>query len=104
MGSALALVLEAAVLLPTGATIGEHAVLLRGVVAPGRPVVVTRLVRLFAGIGGYLVLGALPSPADLSQLVFVAVTLAWLWRDRTRRGLAAQVAGMELEDARPHVA
>lgn len=104
IGSAVALVLQAAVLLPTGATIGEHAVLLRGVVPAGRPVVRARLVRLFAGIGGYLALGALPSPADLVQVVFVVVTIAWLWRDGSRRGLAAHLAGMDLEDTRPHVA
>lgn len=103
VGIGLALAVHATVLLTTGATIGEHAVLLRGD-ATGRPAWLARPIRLLAGIGGYLLLAALAAPWSLLSWIFVVVSLVAVGLTRNHRGLAAAVAGMELVDGRPVVA
>ena len=95
----ITLVVQGTVVLLTGATIGEHAVLLHG--RPnGRHVLVSRAIRLLAGIGGYTVLLAMPTPIDLLAPVLALASVAAVLASPTRRGLATTLAGMELVDRR----
>lgn len=93
-------VIQLLVLLVSGATIGEHAVLL----APryGRiPVFPARLLRFIAGIGGYILLSTATFPLSgllLFALVLISFILVFATPDR--RGFAGVVSGTTLVDER----
>ncbi len=95
-GSVAAFLIHAVVILGTGSSIGEHVVLLRGI-ETRHPRLLWRLVRLVAGIGGYVLLTLVPPPA---AAVFVAVSLVVLIANRDRRGLAHLASGMTVAPAR----
>ena len=103
VGTAVALLVHLAVLLRTSATIGEHAVLLASepAGAPGsKPSAGALLVRFGFGIGGYLVLSALPMPWGLAGLAYGLVCAVAVLRDAGHRGLAARLAGLVPVDHR----
>jgi alkylation response protein AidB-like acyl-CoA dehydrogenase len=86
--------------LASGQTIGESATLLRGRSA-GLPAPLARPLRFLAGIGGYGILSAASFPLSGPLLfVLVAASLVMVFTSRGHRGLAAAVAGMDIEDAR----
>ncbi|GAA3586316.1 hypothetical protein GCM10022198_07080 [Klugiella xanthotipulae] len=92
--------LQLVVILATGATIGEHAVMLRGRTGP-LPAIIARPLRWGFGIGGYLILTSFEFPGSTLLVgVFVVVTIVSVWAMPSRRGLAAFVSGMTVEDAR----
>ena len=84
----------------SGQTIGESATLLRG--RPAKiPVIPARVIRFLGGIGGYGILTGLSFPfSNLLLAAFVAVSLLMIFTSHGHKGLAAILAGMELEDAR----
>jgi len=78
--------------LARGRTFGEEVVQLDPVGDPGR-VRASRVLKLFFGVGGWLILQV---TVPLYASVFALVTLAMAWRSRDHRGLSHTVAGMEL--------
>lgn len=94
----LPLAIQLGVVLATGSTIGELAVLLRGIDGRMRPLL-GRAIRFAAGIGGYGVLAALDG-AGVLLLAFVIVSVVAAFRSTGHRGLASALAGMGVEDAR----
>lgn len=88
------------VVLVSGSTIGEHAVLVR----PGAlrmPVLATRLLRFVTGIGGYGLLTAFTFPGSgLLVFVFVVASVIMVFTTRGHRGLAYVASGAELAAAR----
>ncbi len=87
-------------IMASGQTIGESATLLRGRSA-GLPAPLARPLRFLAGIGGYGILSAASFPLSGPLLfVLVAASLVMVFTSRGHRGLAAAVAGMDIEDAR----
>ncbi|AMB60170.1 VanZ family protein [Microterricola viridarii] len=94
----LPLLIQLGVVLATGSTVGEAAVLLRGV--DGRmPPLAGRAVRFAAGIGGFGVLAAVEG-SGLLLGAFVVVSVIAAFRSAGHRGLASALAGMSVEDAR----
>lgn len=90
------LVVIGVVVLTTGRTIGDHAVLIRwdhGV----RPLLAARLLRYLGGIGGWQVLVALESGLNG---FFVLVTIIALAATKDRRGLPGLLSRMHPLDAR----
>lgn len=90
------LVLIGALVLTTGRTLGDHAVLIRwnnGV----RPLIVARLLRYLGGIGGWQVLVALET--GLNGLFILATVIA-LVASKDRRGLPGLLSRMHPLDAR----
>lgn len=84
----------------SGQTIGESSTLLRGR-SIKLPVIPARIIRFLAGIGGYGLLSGLTFPfSNLLLAAFVALSLLMIFTSKGHKGLAAQLAGMELEDAR----
>lgn len=89
--------------LRTGSTWGEHAVLLRGS-GGWRPQPLARTVRVLLGIGGILILDAIDTPwADALTIAIVVASLIMVFTTRGHRGLAAWAAGMQLADSREAV-
>lgn len=82
-----------------GRTLGEAAVQIEPV-AVGRPVFVRRLIKFAFGVGGFLLLGAVPLPVPFVLPAFVLVTLVAAVRSREHRGLSHVIAGMELRVSR----
>jgi glycopeptide antibiotics resistance protein len=96
----LPLAIQLAVVLRTGATVGEHSVLLRSVDGPLSRVY-ARPLRFLAGIGGYGILSATSLPFSGMLLgALVVVTAVWLFRPDSGRSFAAFVARSSVVDAR----
>ncbi|KAB1647335.1 VanZ family protein [Pseudoclavibacter sp. CFCC 14310] len=107
-----------------GRTFGEWAVLLRSRPADARPAWLERGLRFLAGSGGFGLLamldaasvsgtisGAAGESADgwrawllPAAWVFAIASLIGVWATRDRRGLAAAVAGLRIEDQRASAA
>lgn len=99
VGSAVPILLWLVVTLVTGATVGDHAVQLR-FTGGELPIGLARALRFAGGIGGYLVLGALPGAWGLVTAVFVVGSLLLVFGTGDRRGLPGLVSGQRLVDAR----
>ncbi|MDR2453377.1 MAG: VanZ family protein [Bifidobacteriaceae bacterium] len=94
-GGAVALALEAAWVLLDGRTCGEAIVDLRPVEA--RPRLGRRLVKLVAGVGGYIALGLFDFAAAPPLLAaFCLVSLILIVTTRDRRGLSGLAAGLPM--------
>ncbi|WP_194410169.1 VanZ family protein [Microbacterium cremeum] len=105
-GSAAGLVGRAApvlvwlvVVMATGRTVGDLAVQLRYAGGP-LPVGLARFLRFAGGIGGYLVLLALPGAWGLVAGVFAVASVTLVLTTPDRRGLPGIVSGQRLVDAR----
>jgi glycopeptide antibiotics resistance protein len=98
--SVLPLALQLWSVLRTGATLGEHAVLLRAVDGPRRRVV-ARPLRFLAGIGGYGILSTSHLPlGGLALFALIVATVVSLFRPGSGRSFAAGVAGTGVVDSR----
>jgi glycopeptide antibiotics resistance protein len=92
------LVLEAALVLGAGRTVGEWAISVRAVAIRRTPTMLARVVKLALGVGGFTVLLMIRQPWSLPALgVLVLATLVASWRTRDHRGLTHSVSRMELE-------
>lgn len=91
---------QAAMVLGAGRTVGEWVVQLR--TSPGLvPLPVARLLKLLTGVGAYVALGAIQAWwASPALLVFLAVTLLAPVLTQDRRGLSHLVSDMDLRPAR----
>ena len=98
---ALPLGIQLLVILTTGATVGEHIVLIRSMPSGRMPLVIARPLRFVFGIGGYWLLLQAPWPvtAWLSGLMFL-VTVIMVFPTRRHRGLAGVASGLDVDDAR----
>lgn len=95
------LALHLVVILATGATIGEHVVLLRPV-NPALPPPTTRLLRFAGGIGAYGVLIAVG--AEPLALLFAGASVVLVFTTRGHRGLAGVVSRTDVTVAEPNPA
>lgn len=99
----LVVVVQLTLVLRTGSTLGEHAVLLRGS-GGWRPRLLARIVRVLLGISGILILDAIDTPwADALTIAIALASVVALFTTRDHRGLAAWAAGMQLADSREAV-
>lgn len=99
IGSVVPIAVWLVVTLATGGTIGDHTAQLR--FAGGElPVPLARFLRFIGGIGGYLVLMALPGAWAYVASVFATVSLALVFLTDRGRGLPGVVSGQRLGDAR----
>ncbi|WP_456286677.1 VanZ family protein [Microbacterium sp. JZ70] len=94
--TAVPFVLLAAVVLVTGGTVGDHAVLVRWEGGVG-PAPAARVLRYLAGIGGWQLLGMLASPLDA---LFAVASVVALVIATERGGLPGVVSRMRPMDAR----
>lgn len=88
-----------AVILATGRSVGDAAVELRYTGGPA-PEPVARLLRFVGGIGGYLLLSALPQPFSLFAGLFALAAVVLVFTTAAGRGLPGLLARRRLEDAR----
>ncbi|MCW3492882.1 VanZ family protein [Microbacterium sp. SSM24] len=87
------------VVLVTGRTVGDLAVQLRyegGVLPEG----LARTLRFAGGIGGFLVLFALPGAWDLIGWLYAVASIVLVFTTRDARGLPGLVSGQRVVDAR----
>lgn len=87
------------VVLATGRTIGDLAVQLRYRGGPV-PAVFARILRFIGGIGGWMLLGAIPEWGGILGGVFALVWLILLLTTPHGRGLPGVISGQQLSDAR----
>ncbi|MEV4686779.1 VanZ family protein [Microbacterium sp. LWH3-1.2] len=99
IGSAVPIIVWLVATLATGGTIGDHTVQLRFTGGP-LPVGLARFLRFIGGIGGYLVLNALPGAWTFVATVFAAVSIVLVLTTDGRRGLPGLASGQRLADAR----
>lgn len=100
IAASLVVGVQLALVLRTGSTLGEHAVLLRGV-GGWRPQPLARVVRVLAGFSGILILDAIDTVwADALTIVIALASIIAVFTTRDHRGLAAWAAGMQLADSR----
>ncbi|MDQ7876797.1 VanZ family protein [Microbacterium sp. QXD-8] len=98
VGSAAPIAVWLVVTLATGATVGDHAVQLRFAGGP-LPVGLARVLRFLGGIGGWLLLTALPGAWTFVAAVFAGVSVV-LVVTTGGRGLPGLVSGQRVIDAR----
>lgn len=99
VGNAATIAVWLVVTLATGRTVGDHAVQLR-FTGGELPVGLARFLRFLGGIGGYLVLAALPGAWGLVEVVFVIASVLLVFTRLGPRGLPGVVSGQRLVDAR----
>jgi hypothetical protein len=99
IGFAVPIVLWLTVSLATGGTVGDHVAALRYAGGP-LPVGLARFLRFAGGIGGYLVLTALPDVWAFVGAVFAATSILLVFTTDDLRGLPGIVSGQRLVDAR----
>jgi hypothetical protein len=99
VGSAVPIVVWLIVVLATGGTVGDHVVQLRFAGGP-LPVGLARLLRFAGGIGGYLLLAAVPGVWGFVASVFAALSVILALTTRGHRGLPGLLSGQRLTDAR----
>lgn len=87
------------VVLTTGRTVGDLAVRLR-YEGGGLPEGLARLLRFAGGIGGFLVLFALPGAWDFAGWLYALISVILVFSTRTGRGLPGLVSGRYVADAR----
>ncbi len=86
-------------ILATGRSVGDLAVQLR--YRGGRvPLPVARVLRWAGGVGGWLLLGALPGPWALLASAFALTSLVLVFATARGRGMPGILSGMRVEDAR----
>ncbi|MCO5953907.1 VanZ family protein [Microbacterium yannicii] len=90
------------VTLATGRTIGDHAVQLR-YTGGQLPPALSRPLRFLGGIGGYLLLSALPGAWGVVTGAFALTSAVLVLTTDDRRGLPGIVSGQRLVDARQRV-
>ncbi|KJL38551.1 VanZ like family protein [Microbacterium terrae] len=102
VGDVTAIVVWFVVTVTTGATVGDHAVRLR---YEGGPIFVpiARFLRWAGGIGGYLVLIALPTLWGFVAALFAVASVIVVLTTPDRRGLPGVISGQRLVDAREPV-
>jgi hypothetical protein len=88
------------VTLATGRTVGDHAVELR-FTGGQLPVGLARALRFVGGIGGWLVLSALPGAWGFVAVLFAALSVLLVFATADGRGLPGFVSGQRVVDARP---
>ncbi|MDQ7991114.1 MAG: VanZ family protein [Propionicimonas sp.] len=94
LGLAVPMAVEAWWVLRHSRTVGEAIVQLEAVARQGRELV-SRILKLLFGVGGYLVVSAVLADT-LVPLLYAFVTVVVAWRSPGRRGLSHLVSGMEL--------
>jgi len=99
VGESVPIVVWLIVVLATGRTIGDLAVQLR-YTGGGLPVGLARVLRYLGGIGGYLILLALPGAWGLAAGAFFVLSIVLVLTTPDRRGLPGILSGQRLEDAR----
>jgi glycopeptide antibiotics resistance protein len=99
VGEVTAIVIWFLVIMTTGRSVGDLAVLLR-FEGTTYPVWLARVLRFAGGIGGYLILVALPGAWGLVGGIFAVLSLALMLTTDDRRGLPGIVSGQKLVDAR----
>ena len=102
VGSAVPIVVWLVVVTATGRTVGDFAVQLR-YTGGQLPIGLARVLRFAGGIGGYLLLVALPGAWGLAAGVFVVASVTLVFTTADRRGLPGLVSGQRLVDARTRV-
>lgn len=99
VASVAALLVWFIVVLATGRTVGDLAVQLR-YEGGGVPEGLARTLRFFGGIGGFLVLFALPGAWDLVGWLYAVTSVVLVFTTRGARGLPGLVSGRVVVDAR----
>lgn len=99
VGGVVPIVVGLIVVMATGRTVGDLAVQLRFTGGP-LPVGLARFLRFAGGIGGYLVLLALPGAWGFVAGVFAVASVTLVLTTPDRRGLPGLVSGQRLVDAR----
>ncbi|WP_127818819.1 VanZ family protein [Microbacterium sp. CPCC 204701] len=99
VGTAAPVLAWLVVVMATGRTVGDLAVQLRYTGGP-LPIGLARFLRLAGGIGGYLVLLALPGAWGLVSGVFAVASVTLVLTTPDRRGLPGLASGQRLVDAR----
>ncbi|MBW9092489.1 VanZ family protein [Microbacterium jejuense] len=102
VAGAVPIALWLVVTLATGRTIGDHAVQLR-YTGGQLPPALARPLRYLGGIGGYLLLSALPGPWGVVTGAFALVSAVLVLTTDDRRGLPGIVSCQRLVDAREPV-
>ncbi|WP_246093536.1 VanZ family protein [Microbacterium kyungheense] len=102
VAGAVPIALWLTVTLATGRTIGDHAVQLR-YTGGQLPPALARPLRFLGGIGGYLLLSALPGAWGVVTGAFALVSAVLVLTTDDRRGLPGIVSGQRLVDAREPV-
>ena len=99
IGDTVPIVVWFIVTMATGGTVGDQAVQLR--FAGGQlPVGLARVLRFLGGIGGWLVLMALPGAWNFVAAIFAVLSVLMLLMTSDGRGLPGLVSGQRLTDAR----
>ncbi|WP_425836910.1 VanZ family protein [Microbacterium sp. PA5] len=98
-GGVAAVALFLIVLLISGRSIGDIAVMLRYSGSSLRPLL-ARLLRFLGGIGGYGLLQLLPAPADAASSMFALVAVSATIATAHGRGLPGLISGQSLIDER----
>lgn len=99
VGDAVSIAVWFVVVLATGRSVGDLAVQLRYTGGP-LPATLARPLRFAGGIGGYLVLSALPGAWGLVAAAFAVSSVGVMLTTPDRRGLPGIVSGQRLIDAR----
>ncbi|SEB68534.1 VanZ like family protein [Paramicrobacterium humi] len=97
---AIPFIAQLVVVLASGATIGEHIVLLSA--QTGRvPAPLVRLLRFGLGIGGYMLLSTFEFPfSGLLLAALVVTTIVMVFTTKNHRGFAAAASDLSIIDAR----
>ena len=99
LASTVPIVVWLVVTLVTGGTVGDHAVELR-FTGGQLPVGLARTLRFVGGIGGWLLLSALPGFWGFVAVLFAALSVVFVFTTADSRGLPGAVSGQRLVDAR----
>nr|BFF09507.1 hypothetical protein GCM10025699_08100 [Microbacterium flavescens] len=99
VSSAVTIAVSLIVVLATGRTVGDLAVQLRFQGGP-LPVWLARTLRFAGGIGGFLLLFALPGAWDFVGWLFALGSLVLVFTTPDGRGLPGLVSGQYVADAR----
>ena len=97
--STVPIVVWLVVTLVTGRTVGDHAVELR-FTGGQLPVGLARTLRFVGGIGGWLLLAALPGFSGCVAVLFAGLSVVLVFATADSRGLPGAVSGQRLVDAR----
>jgi len=99
MARTVPIVVWLVVTLVTGRTVGDHAVELR-FTGGQLPVGLARTLRFVGGIGGWLLLSALPGAWGFVAVLFAVLSVVFVFTTADSRGLPGLVSGQRVVDAR----
>ena len=99
MARTVPIVVWLVVTLVTGRTVGDHAVELR-FTGGQLPVGLARTLRFGGGIGGWLLLSALPGVWGFVAVLFAVLSVVFVFTTADSRGLPGLVSGQRVVDAR----